>query len=193
MILNDRQIEKLAKEGMLVPFETKLISRTNSQKVLSYGLSSFGYDIRLSSEDFRIFEPLIDDVVDPKNFNLRAVKNLKVQEDDTGKFFLMPAHSYALGVSIEKFDIPEDIVGQCIGKSTYARCGLYVNVTLIEPGWRGFLTLELCNEAPTPLKVYPDEGIAQILFYRGDKCSTSYKSRNGKYQNQENKVVLPKV
>ena len=132
MILSDSQIRELALQGMIKPFQENLIRENREGKVLSYGLSSYGYDIRLSPNDFRLFEPLIGDVIDPKNFNPSAVVSVESKKDEFGEYFLMPPHSYALGVSVEKFSIPHNVTGQCIGKSTYARCGLMVNVTPLE-------------------------------------------------------------
>lgn len=159
---------------------------------ISFGLSSYGYDVRLSDRSFVLFVNNAAEV-DPKNFNPRSVVNLPLFDDKQGQgsYFLMPPQSYALGVSLERFQIPGNIAGICLGKSTYARSGIHINTTPLEPGWSGHLTLEIQNCLPTPARVYTNEGIAQILFFSGEECQETY--AGGKYQNQPQRVVYPRV
>lgn len=193
MILSDRKIADYASKGMINPHSDSLIRQVDNRRLVSYGQSSYGYDIRLSPTDFRIFTGGEKLVIDPKNFDDRAVKAIPLSEDDTGKFFVLPPYTYALGVSMEEFNMPPDITGACQGKSTYARLGLIVNITPLEAGWIGYLTLEFFNATPYELKLYAEEGIAQIIFLQGEPCRTSYADRAGKYQCQSQKVVLAKV
>jgi dCTP deaminase len=204
MILNDKQINHLAKTTeMIIPFEEQLVSILNNRKVVSYGLSSYGYDIRLSEKDFRIFTArktktagsffLKDKINDPKYFGNDSVEPLTSLVDKNGEFFVIPAHGYALGVSVEAFNMPEDVTGVCVGKSTYARAGIIANITPLEAGWRGYLTLEFANTSNTPCRLYVNEGIAQVLFFKGESCQTSYSDRKGKYQNQPQTVIFSKV
>lgn len=194
MILNDKQINHLAKTtGMITPLEEKLVSTINDRKVVSYGLSSYGYDIRLSEKDFRIFKVQEKKINDPKYFKDDSVQPLTSLVDKNGEFFVIPAHGYALGVSVEAFNMPEDVTGVCIGKSTYARAGIIANITPLEAGWRGYLTLEFANTSNTPCRLYVNEGIAQVLFFKGEMCKTSYSDRKGKYQNQPQTVIFSKV
>lgn len=185
MILCDWQIaekcnSKVTQKPMITPFVEKTIRQLNGEKVLSYGLSSYGYDIRMG-EDLFIIEGVQDDdytlPIDPKSFKdtARLVKSTN---------YIIPGNSGALTHSIETFNMPKDISAICLGKSTYARCGLIVNVTPLEAGWEGVLTIELINTNPAPIKVYPLEGIAQLLYLQGDNCNLPYELRSGKYQNQ---------
>lgn len=171
MILNDNDI---AKVKPLSPF----VDHLESGDSVSYGLGSFGYDIRLD-EDFRIFTDVHSTEIDPKEFDQSAF----VQE--TGESCLIPPNSFCLGKSLEKFDMPEDLFALVVGKSTYARCGVIVNMTPIEPGWRGYLTIEISNTTPLPARVYANEGIAQVIFFKGERPRTSYSDRDGKYQDQK--------
>lgn len=197
-ILNDKQIRELClkEDGMITPFVgSKVSSVDNNMKVVSYGCSHFGYDIRLSTTDLRIFSFKEGyTVVDPKRpgkyFEQQVTENFKSLLALGYKGILIPPHYYALGVSLEKFNIPPDIVGICVGKSTYARCGVIVNVTPLEPGWRGHLTIEISNANPLPVFIYLGEGICQILFFRGERPEQQY---GGKYQGQEEEVVQAKV
>lgn len=216
MILNDKQIIELCEQGMITPFEVQSVKRSTpvqiggveaSHKVISYGASSFGYDIRLSGKDFQLFRhaalgfpnsgvthPELDlylayEIVDPKNFYDGLLVKQQLHQRDNQQFFLMPPYSYALGVSLESFNIPHDIVAIALGKSTYARCGLIVNCTPVEPGWKGHLTLEFSNPTPLPLKLYANEGILQLLFFRGDRPNYVYEERSNKYQNQTEQIV----
>jgi dCTP deaminase len=156
------------------------------QGVISYGVSSYGYDVRIGRE-FRVFRPSLG-VIDPKNFNP------EILEDINSDWCIIPPNSFALGVSLERFKIPRDTIAICLGKSTYARCGIIVNVTPLEPEWEGHITIEISNTTPLPAKIYANEGIAQILFLRGvEACRTSYADKKGKYQSQSGVVTLPKV
>lgn len=194
MLKNDIWISQEAKENNLIcPFEDKLINKIEDKKLLSYGLSSYGYDIRLSSKEFWIFKHIPGTVLDPKNFNSENLESAKLQKDETGEYFILPANSYGLGVAVEKLELPDNISCLAIGKSTYARCGIIANTTPAEAGWKGHLTLEFSNSASTDCKIYANEGIVQLLFFEGDKCATSYEARAGKYQNQSEEVTIAKV
>lgn len=185
MILNDKEIDRLACRGMIEPYESGQI-RFTDKKVLSYGLSSFGYDARADFE-FQVFDPCSAAVIDPKEFDpviLRRAEDAPV---------IIPAHGFALCSTVEYFRIPRDIAVICVGKSTYARCGLVVNVTPLEPEWEGHVTIELSNTTPLPIRVYPGEGICQFLFLRGESCAVSYSDRRGKYQGQSRGVTSPRV
>ncbi len=193
MIKNDAWIRDAAAEGMIAPFEESLISEVEGQRVLSYGLSSYGYDIRLSADDFRIFRHIPGTVIDPKAFNPDNLEAARLQEDEHGQFFILPAHSYGLGVALEKLAIPDYISVLCIGKSTYARIGCIANLTPAEAGWEGHLTLEISNASHADCRIYANEGIVQLLFFEGEPCQTSYARRKGKYQHQKQEVTLPRV
>jgi len=179
----DSWIRRMAKEkGMIDPFVDGQIR----EGVISYGLSSYGYDIRVSNE-FKIFTNVHSAVVDPKHFNPKSFI------DHTGDDCVIPPNSFVLAQTVEYFRIPRDIITICVGKSTYARCGLIVNVTPFEPEWEGFVTLEISNTTPLPARVYANEGIAQVLFFHADEvCEVSYADRNGKYQKQQS-IVLPRI
>jgi dCTP deaminase len=195
MIKNDNWITKMAEqEGMIAPFEPQLVRRTESSNpVISYGLSSFGYDLRLSSKDFRIFRHVPGTVVDPKNFNPENLEAAKLHRDDWGEYFILPAHSYGLGVAFERLSVPENVTVICIGKSTYARIGIIANLTPAEAGWRGYLTLEFSNSSSADCRIYANEGIVQLLFLEGMPCDVSYETRRGKYQDQLEQVTLARV
>jgi dCTP deaminase len=192
-ILNDIQIDDLATDGMIQPFEPKLIRVLDDVKLLSYGLSSYGYDIRLSSKEFRVFRHVPGHIVNPKAFNTETLERVALQSDEYGEYFILPAHSYGLGVALEKLDIPNDVTVIAIGKSTYCRCGVIANLSPAEAGWTGHLTLELSNSSGADCRIYANEGICQLLFLRGKRCETSYEKRNGKYQNQPEQIVFSKV
>ena len=183
MILSDKTIRKLALEhGMIEPFEDKQVRAGR----ISYGLSSFGYDIRVGDE-YKVFTDVHSVVVDPKNFDPRSFVDIK------GPYCIIPPHSFALAATVEYFRIPNDIMVVCVGKSTYARCGIIVNVTPLEPEWCGYLTLEISNTTPLPAKIYSCEGLAQLLFFKGDQVpEVTYASRSGKYQDQRG-VTPPKL
>jgi dCTP deaminase len=182
-IKSDRWIKQMALEhGMIEPFEDHQVR----QGVISYGLSSYGYDIRVADE-FKIFTNVNSAIVDPKHFDARSFVDVQ------GDVCIIPPNSFALAKTVEYFRIPRDVLTICVGKSTYARCGLIVNVTPFEPEWEGFVTLEISNTTPLPAKIYANEGIAQVLFFQSDEpCETSYRDKNGKYQNQQG-LVLPKI
>jgi dCTP deaminase len=182
-ILSDKTIRRLAEEQrMIEPFE----SRQVRDGKISYGLSSFGYDIRVGDE-YKVFTDVYSVVVDPKKFDPRSFVDIK------GDHCIIPPHSFALAATMEYFRIPKDILVVCVGKSTYARCGIIVNVTPLEPEWCGYLTLEISNTTPLPAKVYSGEGLAQLLFFRGDQePEVTYASRAGKYQDQRG-VTPPKL
>jgi dCTP deaminase len=184
MILPDHHIRILATEhDMIDPF----IDGQVREDVVSYGLSSFGYDMRVAGE-FRVFTPNIyNSVVDPKRIDERALV-----EYDVDDHILIPPNSYVLGRSIEYFRMPENTLGLVLGKSTYARSGIIVNVTPLEPGWEGHVTIEIGNGTPLPAKVYAEEGIAQVVFLRGETPEVSYDEREGKYQRQEG-ITLPRL
>lgn len=186
-ICPDIWIEKMAtRHGMIEPFVARQIRSIDGMPVISYGLSSFGYDIRVSGK-FRIFTNVHGTVIDPKNFDPQGL--IEVDSD----ICIIPPNSFALALSVEWFRIPEDVLTVCVGKSTYARCGIIVNVTPFEPGWQGRAVLEISNTTPLPAKIYAGEGLAQVLFFKSDTpCRTSYADRDGKYQNQKN-ITLPKT
>lgn len=181
-VKNDAWIRKAAQAGMIEPF----IDGQVRDGVISYGLSSYGYDIRVS-DHFKIFTNVHSAIVDPKNFDPRSFV------DFTGDVCVIPPNSFVLAQTVEYFRIPRDVITVCLGKSTYARCGLIVNVTPFEPEWEGFVTLEISNTTPLPARVYANEGIAQVLFFHADEiCEVSYADRKGKYQNQQ-KIELPRI
>ena len=183
MIKSDRWIRRQALEkGMIKPFEDRQVRKGG----ISFGLSSYGYDIRIADE-FKIFTNINTTIVDPKAFDPRSFV------DYQGEMALIPPNSFALGRSVEYFKIPRNVLTICVGKSTYARCGIITNVTPFEPEWEGYVTLEISNTTPLPAKIYANEGIAQVLFFESDEaCETSYADRQGKYQGQQG-IVLPTV
>src|ERR1700691_2874764 len=181
-IKSDRWIREQAQKGMIEPFSEKQVR----EGVVSYGLSSYGYDLRVSDE-FRIFTNVNSAIVDPKHFDERSF--VEVHSESV----LVPPNSFALARSVEYFRIPRDVLPICVGKSTYARCGIIVNVTPFEPEWEGFVTLEISNTTPLPAKIYANEGLAQVVFFESDEqCEISYKDKKGKYQAQQG-IVLPKL
>lgn len=185
-IKSDRWIIEQAEKGMITPFEPNLVRANDGKKVISYGVSSYGYDIRVANE-FKIFTNINNAIVDPKNFDENAFI------EHTGDYCIIPPNSFALARTVEYFRIPRNVLTVCVGKSTYARCGIIVNVTPFEPEWEGYVTLEFSNTTPLPAKIYAWEGCAQVLFFESDQqCLTSYKDRNGKYQGQTG-VTLAKV
>ncbi|MBD2230882.1 dCTP deaminase [Phormidium tenue] len=199
MIKNDAWIDKMAKEGMIQPFQPSLVRQLENadhslgQPVISYGLSSYGYDIRLSPAEFRIFRHVPGTVVDPKNFSPANLEPTALKTDESGSYFILPAHSYGLGVALEKISVPNNISVICIGKSTYARCGIIANLTPAEAGWRGHLTLEFSNSSSADCRIYASEGVVQLIFFEGEPCQVSYETRRGKYQDQSEQVTLAKV
>jgi dCTP deaminase len=193
MIKNDTWITEMAAKGMLEPFEPKLVRRVQDLPVISYGLSSYGYDLRLSPREFRIFRHIPGTVVDPKNFSSANLEPAALHTDANGSYFILPAHSYGLGVALERLEVPDNVTVICIGKSTYARIGLIANLTPAEAGWRGHLTLEFSNSSSADCRVYANEGIVQLLFLEGEACAVSYEDRRGKYQDQSEMVTLARV
>ena len=185
-IKSDTWIKKMAKEeNMISPFEPDQIRSSSGGKVISYGTSSYGYDVRCSSM-FKVFTNINSAVVDPKEFDRNSFVDF---EGDT---CIIPPNSFALASTVEYFKIPRSVLTICLGKSTYARCGIIVNVTPLEPEWEGHVTLEFSNTTPLPAKIYANEGVAQMLFFESDSiCEISYKDRGGKYQKQTG-VTLPK-
>ena len=183
-ILSDQEIKKLSKDnGMISPFEEKQVRGSS----ISYGLSSFGYDARVSDQ-FKIFTNVNSEIVDPKNFNPTNFITKKTNE------CIIPPNSFCLSRTLERFKIPDDILVICLGKSTYARCGIIVNVTPLEPGWEGYVTLEFSNTTPLPAKIYSNEGVAQFIFLKGNKKpEVTYADRKGKYMDQGPEPTLPKV
>lgn len=179
----DHWIRKMAQEhGMIEPF----VETQRRDGVISYGVSSYGYDMRVADE-FRIFTNVYSSVVDPKHFNPKSFVEFR------GDVCIVPPNSFALARTVEYFRIPRDILTITVGKSTYARCGIITNVTPFEPGWEGYVTLEISNTTPLPAKIYANEGIAQVLFFEGDEpCEISYADKKGKYQGQVG-VTLPKI
>jgi len=187
MIKSDRWIRRMAKaHGMIEPFEPGQVRECQGRKIVSYGTSSYGYDIRCSNE-FKLFTNLNTTIVDPKNFDDRSFV------DFNGESCIIPPNSFALARTVEYFRIPRNVLTICLGKSTYARCGIIVNVTPLEPEWEGYVTLEFSNTTPLPAKIYANEGIAQVLFLQSDEvCERSYADKKGKYQAQRG-VTLPKI
>jgi dCTP deaminase len=183
MLKSDRWIRKMSLEhDMISPFSEKQVR----EGVISYGLSSYGYDLRVADE-FKIFTNVNNALVDPKHFDEKSF--VTVQTD----ICIVPPNSFALARSVEYFKIPRSVLTICVGKSTYARCGIIVNVTPFEPEWEGFVTLEISNTTPLPARIYANEGLCQILFFQSDEiCETSYADRKGKYQAQKG-IVLPKL
>ena len=179
----DHWIRKMAtEEGMIEPFADNQVR----DGVISYGVSSYGYDIRVANE-FKIFTNVFSAVVDPKHFDPNSMV------DFNGEICVIPPNSFALARTVEYFRIPREVLTICLGKSTYARCGIIVNVTPFEPEWEGYVTLEISNTTPLPARIYANEGIAQVLFFQADEvCDVSYADKKGKYQKQE-AIVLPKI
>jgi dCTP deaminase len=179
----DHWIRKMAEEsGMIEPF----VGNQVRDGAISYGVSSYGYDIRVTDE-FKIFTNVFSAIVDPKKFDHRSMVDFK------GEVCIIPPNSFALARTVEYFRIPRNVLTVCVGKSTYARCGIIVNVTPFEPEWEGFVTLEISNTTPLPAKIYANEGIAQVLFFEADEeCEISYADKKGKYQKQEG-IILPRL
>lgn len=167
------------------------LSLEKELSVLSFGTSSYGYDLRLSPREFLIFRHVPGTVMNPKRFNPANLEPVELQEDEDGKFFILPGHSYGLGAALERLSVPSNITVICLGKSTYARLGIIVNTTPAEAGWEGHLTLEFSNSSGADCRLYANEGICQALFCEGEQCLTTYKDRNGKYQNQQEIVTPP--
>ena len=186
-IKSDKWIRRMAvAHGMIEPFEAGQVREANGQKIVSYGTSSYGYDVRCSDE-FKIFTNVYSTIVDPKNFDAKSFVDVKAD------VCIIPPNSFALARTVERFRIPRNVLVVALGKSSYARCGIVCNVTPLEPEWEGYVTLEFSNTTPLPAKIYANEGVAQMLFFESDEvCETSYKDRGGKYQGQTG-VTLPKI
>lgn len=186
-IKSDKWIRRMARDaGLIEPFQARQIRETEAGKVISYGTSSYGYDVRCSNE-FKIFTNINSAIVDPKEFDESSFV------DFTGDSCMIPPNSFALARTVEYFRIPRNVLTICLGKSTYARCGIIVNVTPFEPEWEGHVTLEFSNTTPLPAKIYANEGVAQVIFFESDEiCEVSYSDRGGKYQKQKG-VTLPKA
>lgn len=186
-IKSDRWINKMAREeGMISPFEAEQIRETRNGRIISYGVSSYGYDVRCADE-FKVFTNINSVIVDPKAFDAASFVDVK------SDVCIIPPNSFALARTIEYFRIPRNVLTICLGKSTYARCGIIVNVTPLEPEWEGHVTLEFSNTTPLPAKIYANEGVAQMLFLESDDiCAVSYHDRGGKYQGQRG-VTLPRT
>lgn len=199
MLKNDRWITEQAKQGMIEPFEPQLVRQVSLDSnglvrpVLSYGLSSYGYDIRLSPTEFLVFRHIPGTIVNPKRFNPSNLEPVTLHSDEDGDYFIIPAHSYGLGVALERLEIPSNITVICIGKSSYARVGLIANLTPAEASWRGHLTLEVSNSSSADCRIYANEGVVQLLFLEGQPCETTYADRAGKYQDQPQKVTLARI
>jgi len=184
---SDRWIKKMALErDMINPFSDRQVKVANDERLISYGLSSYGYDVR-SADEFKIFTNIKAAIVDPKNFNPDSFVDIK------SEICIIPPNSFVLARTVEYFKIPRNVLVICLGKSTYARCGIIVNVTPLEPEWEGHITLEFSNTTSLPAKIYANEGVAQLIFLEAsEECEVSYKDRNGKYQGQRG-VTLPKT
>ena len=186
-IKSDGWISRMARShSMIEPFEGSQVRYVNDERVISYGVSSYGYDVRCSRE-FKVFTNLHSAVVDPKNFDERSFVDVE------GDVCIIPPNSFALARTVEYFRIPRNVLTVCLGKSTYARCGIIVNVTPLEPDWEGHVTLEFSNTTNLPAKIYANEGVAQMIFFESDEtCEVSYRDRKGKYQGQTG-VTLPRT
>lgn len=183
-IKSDKWIKRMALEGMIEPFAERQVRTIDQRKIISYGTSSYGYDVRCANE-FKIFTNINSAIVDPKAFDANSFV------DVCADVCIIPPNSFALARTIEYFRIPRNVLTLCVGKSTYARCGIIVNVTPLEPEWEGHVTLEFSNTTPLPAKIYANEGVAQMLFLESDEmCDVSYRDREGKYQGQKG-VTLP--
>ncbi len=186
-IKSDKWIRRMAQEhGMIEPFVERQMRGEGAERLISYGVSSYGYDVRCADE-FKVFTNINSATVDPKNFDVKSFVEVK------SVVGIIPPYSFALARTVEFFRIPRDVLTICLGKSTYARCGIIVNVTPLEPEWEGHVTLEFSNTTTLPAKIYANEGVAQMLFLQSDEaCEVSYKDRGGKYQGQRG-VTLPRA
>jgi dCTP deaminase len=212
MLKNDRWIKQQASAGMIEPFTPELVRRIelrhpysfdpildkvvweiDTVPALSYGCSSYGYDLRLSPKEFLIFRHVPGTVMDPKRFNPDNLEPADLHSDSDGAYFILPAHSYGLGVAREKLKVPANVTVICLGKSTYARLGIILNATPAEAGWEGNLTLEFSNSSGADCRIYANEGVCQLLFFEGDPCDVTYEDRDGKYQHQPERVVPARV
>lgn len=185
MVKSDKWIREMAAKGMIEPFAEKQIRERNGERAISFGVSSYGYDVRCAPE-FKVFTNIHSTVVDPKNFDNNSFVDIE------GESCIIPPNSFALSRTVEYFRIPRNVLTICLGKSTYARCGIIVNVTPLEPEWEGHVTLEFSNTTPLPARIHANEGVAQVVFLESDEpCEESYKDRDGKYQGQTG-IVPPR-
>ncbi|MBL8470529.1 MAG: dCTP deaminase [Rhodocyclaceae bacterium] len=186
-IKSDTWIRRMAEQhGLIEPFEPGQVRAVDGRRIVSYGTSSYGYDVRCAAE-FKVFTNINSTIVDPKQFDPNSFVEMQ------GEYCIVPPNSFALARTVEYFRIPRNVLTICLGKSTYARCGIIVNVTPLEPEWEGHVTLEFSNTTPLPAKIYANEGVAQMLFLESDEvCETSYRDRGGKYQGQRG-VTLPRL
>jgi dCTP deaminase len=194
-VKSDRWITRMCRErGLITPHEEKLVREVEGRRIISAGVSSYGYDLRLAPDGFRVFSPVASAEIDPKRFDESSLIEAPLRRSEDGSsYWLMPPHTYALGVTVETFNMPRNVIGLVVGKSTYARAGLIVNCTPLEPGWRGRLVLEFSNSADLPVRIYANEGVAQVTFFESDEeCETSYADRRGKYQDQAG-LVTPRL
>lgn len=187
-MLNDKKIRELALQSEMIKPFSEQVNRVGEKKVVSWGLTSYGYDVRLGNH-FKIFTNVNNSIVDPKDFDENSFVDKYVEDHD---YIIVPPNSFALAETKERFKIPRSVLSVCVGKSTYARCGIIVNVTPIEPEWDGVVTIEISNTTPLPAKVYAGEGIAQFIFLEGTDCEKSYNDKNGKYQHSDG-LTLPKL
>lgn len=193
-ILCDWEIKALSLGDKLIePFVDHVVRKENNRNILSYGLGSYGYDIRLSPKQCLLFGGTSAGVCDPKSFDKSILKETELREDEKGEYFLLPPYGYCLCVAHERLKLPEDVTVLPAGKSSYARTGIHCNITPAEGGWEGYLTLQISNSTGLFNRIYANEGITQLLFFRGKSCMVSYKDRKGKYQNQPKEVVCAKV
>ena len=198
MLKNDIWIRERARAGMIEPFEGQLVRHFTEglrlgRPVLSYGCGSYGYDIRLSPKQFLVFRHVPGTIMDPKAFCEDNLEEVSLRSDFRGSYFILPAHSYGLGVALERLEMPVNVTGVALGKSTYARMGIIVNTTPAEAGWHGHLTLEFSNSSGADCRLYANEGICQLLFFEGDPCEVCYATRSGKYQAQSEIVTVARV
>jgi dCTP deaminase len=186
-VLPDKMIKKLALEkNMIEPFVDHQVKVIEDKKLISYGLSSYGYDLRVGDE-FKVFTNVYNSIIDPKKFQEDSFVDIQ------SEVCIIPPNSFALARSVEYFRIPRNVLTICVGKSTYARCGIIVNVTPFEPEWEGYVTLEISNTTPLPAKIYANEGLAQVVFFEAKEvCATSYADRLGKYMKQQG-IVIPRM
>jgi dCTP deaminase len=194
---NDRWIKEQAALGMIAPFAPNQVRKVVSEdleensirNVLSFGCGSYGYDMRLSPKEFLIFRHVPGAVMNPKRFNPANLEPVPLYHSEDGAYFILPAHSYGLGVAMEHLLVPPNITVICLGKSTYARCGIILNATPAEASWRGHLTLEFSNSSGADCMIFANEGVCQLLFFEGDPCDVTYEDRQGKYLDQPESVV----
>ena len=193
MLKNDRWIIEQAENGMISPFIPAQVRQWEGIPVISYGVSSYGCDIRLSPSEFLVFKRIPGAIVDPKAFNPNNLEQAELHHDESGSYFILPANSYGLGVSLETIAMPPNVTAICMGKSTYARVGIMANTTPLNAKWFGHITLEFSNSSSSDCRIYANEGVVQLLFLEGEPCITTYSDRFGKYQGQSDRVTLAKV